>query len=476
MVLPQHMLLLEGARLTPGLQAAVAAFDARQAQLVERERAKRAERARTGCWTITPLADSQFEVINGENGHCYRVGWDSGRGWQCNCDDRRILDRRGLAMVPCKHVMAVCLHEPALVAAAVTDGAALLTGQMCLARCVPLPPESPSRPHTTIKETNSMSEPTTINTPPQSHPAEATSLPVSVIALLEEPMDVERVRTRKAPGGEVVPYISGDDAIDNANRVFGYNWMSKVIAIRFARTEERAVMQWDAEKQRRVPTGEVKPTGIYYAIVSVRAYGVRKSDVGRCICDGNSPEAHDMAIAGAVTDGLKRALRQFGRQWGNELYDKTSDVFQAALQQSRKLAHVKSGNGSAQSKPTPQASASKGNGHGRSGSGVPPNGNGHIAAPSAEEPPAGGVHSGSPKAEQIQSARASRLSKGTFAGKTLGEMFDLSRNGESSLHGQYLRWLAGEGEWAGSPPLTATTEAQQELQAAAKLLVHLQRQ
>jgi len=39
-----------------------------------------------------------------------------------------------------------------------------------------------------------------------------------------------------------------------------------------------------------------------------------------------------MAIAGAITDGLKRALRQFGDQFGNALYDKESDTFREAMQ------------------------------------------------------------------------------------------------------------------------------------------------
>ena len=35
----------------------------------------------------------------------------------------------------------------------------------------------------------------------------------------------------------------------------------------------------------------------------------------------DTPDAHDMAIKGAVTDALKRALRTFGPQFGNGLYE-----------------------------------------------------------------------------------------------------------------------------------------------------------
>jgi hypothetical protein len=46
------------------------------------------------------------------------------------------------------------------------------------------------------------------------------------------------------------------------------------------------------------------------------------ADVGRCIFSGDTPEALDMAVAGAATDCLKRCFRQLGEQFGNSLYDK----------------------------------------------------------------------------------------------------------------------------------------------------------
>jgi hypothetical protein len=61
---------------------------------------------------------------------------------------------------------------------------------------------------------------------------------------------------------------------------------------------------------------------MYYVAVAVSAAGVTKSDVGRCSYQGDTPEAHEMAVAGAVTDAMKRAFRQFGSQFGNSLYDR----------------------------------------------------------------------------------------------------------------------------------------------------------
>ena len=40
------------------------------------------------------------------------------------------------------------------------------------------------------------------------------------------------------------------------------------------------------------------------------------------ISAGGSPEALETAIKGAVSDALKRAMRHFGKQFGNSLYDK----------------------------------------------------------------------------------------------------------------------------------------------------------
>ena len=153
-----------------------------------------------------------------------------------------------------------------------------------------------------------------------------------IIEQLKEQMDLARVKTRKAPGGGVVPYIEGADAISTANRIFNFNWSSQLGEIKYHQADDRADFRWNPETQKREATGEKKSAGIYYVTVSVSAFGVTKTDVGRCICDGNGAEAHDMAIAGAVTDGLKRALRQFGDQFGNALYDKESDTFREAMQ------------------------------------------------------------------------------------------------------------------------------------------------
>ena len=72
------------------------------------------------------------------------------------------------------------------------------------------------------------------------------------------------------------------------------------------------------------PTTEI--AGIVYITgritVELDGKAYSHADAGRCIFSGDTPEALDMAIAGAVTDCLKRCFRQLGEQFGNSLYDK----------------------------------------------------------------------------------------------------------------------------------------------------------
>ena len=71
---------------------------------------------------------------------------------------------------------------------------------------------------------------------------------------------------------------------------------------------------------------QVEDVGIVYATgkVSITLDGsvYSHADLGRCVFSGDTPEALDMALAGSVTDCLKRCFRQLGDQFGNTLYDK----------------------------------------------------------------------------------------------------------------------------------------------------------
>jgi hypothetical protein len=70
---------------------------------------------------------------------------------------------------------------------------------------------------------------------------------------------------------------------------------------------------------------------MYAATVRVTVHGcLPKADVGCGFVAEETPEAHEAAYKGAVTDALKRALRHFGDQFGNGLYDRRNAVDAAA--------------------------------------------------------------------------------------------------------------------------------------------------
>ena len=70
-----------------------------------------------------------------------------------------------------------------------------------------------------------------------------------------------------------------------------------------------------------VRTGELKVNYAYSAPVRVSVVGAPpRTDIGFHIVAEDTPEGHDTACKGAVTDGLKRALRSFGDRFGNGLY------------------------------------------------------------------------------------------------------------------------------------------------------------
>ena len=155
-------------------------------------------------------------------------------------------------------------------------------------------------------------------------PAERDLAPASVEALhwdalaprvteaLVQPLDPQLVSQRKGRGGRKFDYVEGHTAIDQANRIFGFGgWGYDLIGD----VTLRPIEQTD---QR---TGEVTRTTAYAAVVRVTVPGApSRTDVGFQPVSDESPEGHETAFKGAVTDALKRALRSFGDRFGNGLY------------------------------------------------------------------------------------------------------------------------------------------------------------
>ena len=137
-------------------------------------------------------------------------------------------------------------------------------------------------------------------------------LPPSVIEKLSQPLDSALVSQRKGRGGKSFDYLEGHAVIDQANRVFGFGgWGYELLGDVTLRRVETV----DAR------TGEVKTEVGYSAPVRVTVAGAPpRTDLGVHPVTEENFDGHDTAMKGAVTDGLKRAFRSFGCQFGNSFY------------------------------------------------------------------------------------------------------------------------------------------------------------
>jgi len=117
---------------------------------------------------------------------------------------------------------------------------------------------------------------------------------------LSAPLDLNNVKQRKGAGGRKLDYISGEHAIAEANRIFGFDG-------------------WSCETVHMECVSDKPPT--YIARVRVRAGGVTREGWG-----GDNGNDHENAVKSAETDAIKRALRTFGNQFGLPLYDKEENA------------------------------------------------------------------------------------------------------------------------------------------------------
>ena len=140
----------------------------------------------------------------------------------------------------------------------------------------------------------------------------------AVSQALGQPIDPELVSQRKGRGGRVFDYLEGHVVIAQANNIFarggwGYDTVGDVTL--------REIETVDPK------TGEVKRSQAYAAKVMVNVPGApSRTDVGFHAVAEETVEGHKTAYKGAVTDALKRALRNYGDQFGNGLYGDHSPV------------------------------------------------------------------------------------------------------------------------------------------------------
>ena len=139
-----------------------------------------------------------------------------------------------------------------------------------------------------------------------------------VTKALAQPLDPALVSRRKGRAGRTFSYIEGHTAIDEANAIFGYGGWGYELAGDVTLREVETV---DPQ------TGEMKVTNAYTAPVRVTVPGAPpRIDVGFHAVADETPDGHETAIKGAVTDGMKRALRSFGDRFGNGLYGDQAPV------------------------------------------------------------------------------------------------------------------------------------------------------
>ena len=133
----------------------------------------------------------------------------------------------------------------------------------------------------------------------------------ALLERLKQPLDRNLVSQRQGSGRRMFDYIEGSKVIDQANDIFGYDgWGYEVKEVRYE--------TFDIVNQQ---TAEIIKQASYCAIVQATVVGAPpRTDIGDCDVTSNTPDGRETARKGAVTDGLKRALRSFGAQFGNSLY------------------------------------------------------------------------------------------------------------------------------------------------------------
>ena len=134
----------------------------------------------------------------------------------------------------------------------------------------------------------------------------------AVSQALGQPLDPALASQRKGRAGRSYDYLEGHAVIEQANRIFGYGGWGYELA---GDVTLRQVETVDTK------TGEVTTASAYSAPVRVTVAGaLPRTDIGVHPVAEDTLDGHDTAIKAAVTDGMKRAFRSFGVQFGNGFY------------------------------------------------------------------------------------------------------------------------------------------------------------
>lgn len=151
------------------------------------------------------------------------------------------------------------------------------------------------------------------------------------IAALSAPLAREAVKTREQ-GNSKLSYIEAWHAIDEANRIFGFDaWERETVDLRCV-----------TEKPRKIGKGQYERDGwgvTYIAKVRVTVGNIVREGCGAGHgIDADPGLAHESALKEAESDAMKRALMTFGNPFGLALYDKTQANVEDASDRYRREA------------------------------------------------------------------------------------------------------------------------------------------
>lgn len=144
----------------------------------------------------------------------------------------------------------------------------------------------------------------------------------NTLSLLEEALAPERV-VMDPKGNIFGTYLEGYDVIDTANRIFGYDGWSVTGDVEWLPD----IGAFKATVSVHVGHGDVVVTKTDTTTIPAPRYGKSHELAGQI-----NPSTLETASKDCFTTAMKRAFRMFGNQFGNELYDKTSDYHEIAKQ------------------------------------------------------------------------------------------------------------------------------------------------
>jgi len=129
-----------------------------------------------------------------------------------------------------------------------------------------------------------------------------------IIDKLDAEFDHGRVKVKEIKGRPDASYLESYDVINKANEVFGYGqWGTSVSDIKIEEANNKTICTAIV----RLDVSGCLPHEDAGVVIAAQKQG-----------EPLTAEALETAIKGAVSDGMKRNFRHYGKQFGNDLYAK----------------------------------------------------------------------------------------------------------------------------------------------------------